>query len=171
MLYACAKSVESELGVKPKKKRIPDKNQKTKWKINVEKDIETMRGEMSRLSEIERNKDPKTRKLRKVIRKYKIANVINIPTIKEELKQKIQVKAQKTDGLINVTNSIGKIRSSRWMPKTLYREMGKNQTMQNPKKLLNGCAREQHTYLLKAMTRKALKTIDQSFAFQQPTKF
>ena len=47
-----------------------------------------MRGEMSILSEIERNKDPKTRKAKKVIRKYKIANVIDIPSIKEELKQK-----------------------------------------------------------------------------------
>ena len=54
-----------------------------------------MRGEMSILSEIGRNKDPKTRKARNVIRKYKITNVIDIPSIKEELKQKIQVKAQR----------------------------------------------------------------------------
>ena len=47
MLYACAKTVESKLGVKPKKKRKPDKNKKPKWKINIEKEIETMRGEMS----------------------------------------------------------------------------------------------------------------------------
>ena len=36
-----------------------------------------MRGEMSKLREIESNKDPRTRKLRKVIRKYKITNAIN----------------------------------------------------------------------------------------------
>ena len=53
-----------------------------------------MRGEMSILSEIERNKDPKTRKARKVVRKYKIRSATDIPSIKEELKQKIQVKAQ-----------------------------------------------------------------------------
>ena len=47
MLYACAKTVESKLGVKLKKKRKPDKNKKPKWKINIEKEIETMRGEMS----------------------------------------------------------------------------------------------------------------------------
>ena len=94
MLYACAKTVESKLGVKPKKKRKPDKNKKPKWKINIEKEIETMRGEMSILSEIERNKDPKTRKARKVIRKYKITNVIDVPSIKQELKQKVEVKAQ-----------------------------------------------------------------------------
>ena len=33
MLYACAKTVESKLGVKPKKKRKPDKNFKKKCKI------------------------------------------------------------------------------------------------------------------------------------------
>ena len=38
-------------------------------------------------------------------------------------------------------------------------------------KLLNGCAREQYIYLLKAVTRKTLKTIDQSLVFQQPTNF
>ena len=72
MLYAYAKTVESKLGVKPKKKRKPEKNKKPKWKINIEKQTETMRGEMSILSEIERNIDPKTRKARNVIRKYKI---------------------------------------------------------------------------------------------------
>ena len=86
ILYACAKTVESKLGVKPKKKRNTDKNKKPKWKIDIEQEIEMMRGEMLVLSEIERNKDPKTRKARKVIRKYKITNVIDIPSIKEELK-------------------------------------------------------------------------------------
>ena len=55
--------------------------------INIEKRIETMREDMSILSEIERNKDPITRKAKKVIRKYKLTNVIDIPSIKEELKQ------------------------------------------------------------------------------------
>ena len=94
MLYTCAKSAESKLGVKPNKKRKPDKNKKSKWKINIEKEIEMMRGEMLILSEIEKNKNPKTRTARKVIRKYKITSAIDIPIIKEELKQKIQVKAQ-----------------------------------------------------------------------------
>ena len=44
---------------------------------------------MSKLSDIERNKDPKTRKYTKVIRKYTTTNAIDIPSIKEELKQKI----------------------------------------------------------------------------------
>ena len=62
MLYACARTVESKIGVKPKKKRKLDKNKKSKWKSNIEKEIELMRGEMSIINEIERNKHPKTRK-------------------------------------------------------------------------------------------------------------
>ena len=31
--------------------------------------------------------------------------------------------------------------------------------------------REQNIYLIKAMTQKTLKTIDQSLGFQQPTNF
>ena len=78
-----------------KRKENLTKIKKTKCKINIEKEIETMWREMSILSEIERNKDPKTRKARKVIRKYKILNVIDIPSIKEELKQKVQVRVQR----------------------------------------------------------------------------
>ena len=61
MLYACAKIIESKLQVKPRKKTKPDKNKKPKRKIYVEKEIETMRGEMLIVSEIERNKNRKTR--------------------------------------------------------------------------------------------------------------
>ena len=45
IVYACAKTVESKLGVKPKKKRKSDKNKIPKRKINIEKEIETMRGQ------------------------------------------------------------------------------------------------------------------------------
>ena len=45
ILYACAKTVEFKLEVKPKKKRKSDKNKIPKRKINIEKEIETMRGQ------------------------------------------------------------------------------------------------------------------------------
>ena len=47
-----------------------------------------------------------------------------ILSINEELKQKMRVKAHRKGDLINVTNSTGKIRSSRWMPKH-SRDIGK----------------------------------------------
>ena len=82
MLYACVKTVESKLGVKPKKKRKPDENKIPKWKIDIEKETEMMKGEMSILSEIERNKDLKTKKTRKIIRQCKIVSANDIPSIK-----------------------------------------------------------------------------------------
>ena len=50
---------------------------------------------MSILSEIEWNKDPKTRKARKVIRKYNITSANNIPNNKEKLKEKNARKTQR----------------------------------------------------------------------------
>ena len=44
---------------------------------------------MSILSKTERNKDPKTREARKVIRKCKITGANEIPSIKEKTKQKL----------------------------------------------------------------------------------
>ena len=84
-----------------------------------------MRGGMSILCEIERNKDSKTRKGREVIRKYKIASDNNIPSIKEKLKQKVQVKAQRERRFDKRNKSTGKIRSSRRMPKSSIEKKGK----------------------------------------------
>ena len=71
LLYPCTKAVESKLGVRPKRKkkltkRKNKKKNKTKWKINIQMEVETLRGRMLILRKIERNKDPKTRKDRKV---------------------------------------------------------------------------------------------------------
>ena len=135
ILYACAKTVESKFGVKPKKKRKPDKNKKPKWSINIEKEIETMRGEMSILNEIEKNIDPKTRKARNVIRKYKVTNVPHIPSIKEELKkQKIQVKTQR-ERRFNKRNKFYRQNNIfQTDAKKFYGEIGKNQVMVKEKK-------------------------------------
>ena len=43
MSYVCAKTVDPKLGVKPKKTRKSNKNEKPKWKNDIEKEIETMR--------------------------------------------------------------------------------------------------------------------------------
>ena len=88
-----------------------------------------MRGEMSILSEIGRNKDPKTRKARNVIRKYKITNVIDIPSIKEALKQKIEVKAQRERRFDKRTKFYRQNKIFQTDAKKFYREIGKNQVM------------------------------------------
>ena len=88
-----------------------------------------MRGEMSILSKIEKNKDSKTRKARKVIRKYKIRNAIDIPSIKEELKQKIQVKAQRERQFDKRNKFYRQKKIFQTDAKKFCREMGKNQVM------------------------------------------
>ena len=88
-----------------------------------------MKGEMSILHKIERNKDRKTRKARKATRKYKIPNFIDIPSIKEELKQKIQVKPQ-TERRFDKRNKFYKQNKIfQTDAKKFYREIGKNQVM------------------------------------------
>ena len=77
-----------------RKRKNMAKIEKPKWKINIEKEIETMRVEMLILIKIERNKYLKTRKTKKLMRKYKITSANDIPSIKEELKEKVKVKAQ-----------------------------------------------------------------------------
>ena len=72
-----------------------------------------MRGEMSILSEIKWNKDPKTRKARKDIRKYNITSANDIPSNKEKLKEKNASKTFQMDA------------------KKSYREIGKKQVMVN----------------------------------------
>ena len=80
------KQFNLNLELNRKRKESLTKIKKTKWKINIEKKIETMSGEMLILSKIKRNKDSKRRKARKIIRKYKVTNAIDIPNIKEKLK-------------------------------------------------------------------------------------
>ena len=68
--------------------------------------------------QIESNKDPKTRKARKVIR-----------SIKEELKQKIQVKAQRERQFDNRNKFYGQNKIFHTDAKKLYTEIGKNRVM------------------------------------------
>ena len=84
---------------------------------------------MSISCEIERNKDSKMRKSRKVIRKYKITSDNNIPSIKEKLKQKVQVKAQKERRFDKRNKFYRQNKIFQTDAKKFYREIGKNQVM------------------------------------------
>ena len=84
---------------------------------------------MSILSKIERNKDPKTRKARTVIRKYKITIVIDIPIIKDKLKQKIQVKAQRERRFDKSNKFYRQNKIFQMDAKKFYRKIGKKQIM------------------------------------------
>ena len=62
MLIKCCMFVQKQLNLnlelnRKRKESLTKIKKKPKWKINIEKKIETMSGEMLILSEIERNKD------------------------------------------------------------------------------------------------------------------
>ena len=88
-----------------------------------------MRRQMSILSEIDRNKVLKTRKVRKVIRKYKITSDNDIPSIKEELKQKMKVKAQMKRRFDKRNKFHRQNKIFQTDAKKFYREIQKNQVM------------------------------------------
>ena len=84
---------------------------------------------MSILDEMEKNKDPKTRKARKVIRKSKLRNFIDITSIKEEMKQKIQVKAQRERRFDKRNKCYRQNKIFQTEAKKFYREIVKIQVM------------------------------------------
>ena len=127
VLYSCAKTVETNIGVKPKQKRKVTKHKKPKWKVNIEKEVEMLRGEISILSEIERKNDPRTRKARKLKRKHKIKRIEDIPGIKEELKQKMQAKAQRLRRFEKRSKFYRQNKIFENDAKKFYRELGKSQ--------------------------------------------
>ena len=59
------------------------------------KEVEMLRGELSILDELSKGNIIKTRKARKVKRKYKLFDMDEIVKSKELVKQKLQVKAQR----------------------------------------------------------------------------
>ena len=84
---------------------------------------------MSILNEIKLNKDPKIRKARKRIIKYEMTSAIHNPSIKEELKQKTQVKAQRERQFDKRNKFYRHNKIFQTDTKNLYREIGKNQIM------------------------------------------
>ncbi|XP_042883074.1 uncharacterized protein LOC122260048 [Penaeus japonicus] len=97
LIYATSKVLQEKSGIKNKRKRNKGKRRgpsKPKWQKQIDKEIENFRREISILEE-QKNGKSKSRKSKQVIRKYQIENKEQIPVIKEELKQKLQVKAQR----------------------------------------------------------------------------
>ena len=79
---------------KMKKKKAPIKNvqKQPKWKERMTKEIKMLRGGLSILHELSKRNIIKTRKARKVKRKYKLFDMNEILKSKELVKQKLQVK-------------------------------------------------------------------------------
>ena len=96
LMYSAGKVLQEKCGLKLQKKRRKARDtNKPKWKLKIEKEIETFRRETSLYEELQKDKEIRSGIAKKVMRKYKIVSKSQIPSIKEELKQKLQVKAQR----------------------------------------------------------------------------
>ena len=92
LIYATAKVVTEECT--GSKKRKDNKRRKPIWKEKIEKEIEQMRGDLSIISELQRGIDVKGRKCRRMIKIHQLTKE-NITSVKETIKQKMQLKAQR----------------------------------------------------------------------------
>ena len=95
----------------------PDKRSKNRrdvkfWKIRKQKEISSWRKELSLLAETGTGSDnvKHNRKKRKIFQKYRVKNAREVAQLTETLKQIVQVKAQKLEGMKNGKSSIVRIR-------------------------------------------------------------
>lgn len=95
VLHATAKVIVwcSDI-MKTKKKKNPHRRKKPMWKVNIERKIEYMQGELSILTELKTGKDVKGRACRTLQRNYKIGKD-SIIIIKETVKKKNATKGPK----------------------------------------------------------------------------
>ena len=133
IIYATGKAISNQMGVKTKKKKSKHTNKPLKWKVKIQKEIDALRAELSKLDEISKGTAVKTVKARKVRNINNVTDENSLLTGKETVKQKIQVKAQNFVDMINETVSIGRIRSLRPMPKNFTEKLGRGpSTSRNP---------------------------------------
>ena len=78
-----------------KKNRSIARHKQPAWKRKIQKEIETLRGELSILEDLLKVINVRTRKGPKVKRNYKLQNENDATTIKERTEQKMQVKAHR----------------------------------------------------------------------------
>ena len=96
LVYSTAKATTAKVGVKVNMKKNYQVNKPPKWKVKIQKEIDLLRAEISILNEVSKGANLKTRKLRKIKRKYKISDEKALLSTKESLKQRTQVKAQRS---------------------------------------------------------------------------
>ena len=130
LLYATGKVITNMCSErkKKKKKKNPHRQQKPKWKERIEKEIELMRGELSILTELQRGVNVKGKACRTMKRKYKIEKD-NINTVKETIKQRMQLKAQRLRRYEKRNKFYRQNMIFKTDAKKFYREIGKETIM------------------------------------------
>jgi hypothetical protein len=113
LIYAAA-TVITEIITKPGK-TVKNRRKKDSWKIRIQRKISNWRKELPILTESGLGSDnikPNIKK-RKMFQKYKVTNAIEIAQLIQELKQKVQAKAQRITRFEKIKTSTSKIKCSR----------------------------------------------------------
>ena len=95
VIYAGAYVITEKINGKPKNYNNRRKYKQPLWKTKIVKEINEIRGEVAILDELLRCVKVKSRKLNKMKKKYAMKKREDLPPLKETLKQKFQLKAQR----------------------------------------------------------------------------
>ncbi|XP_042889217.1 uncharacterized protein LOC122264411 [Penaeus japonicus] len=126
LFYSTAKVITSELGVKVKKKRQYNTNKPPKWKVKLQKEIDSLRAEISILDEMLKGTNVKTRKAKTIMKKNNITDGASLEIAKETNTQKMQLKAQRLRRYDKRTKFYRQNKIFKTDAKKFYREIGKN---------------------------------------------
>ena len=123
LFYATASAVAEALGLQSRIRihKIPEP---PKWKKRIEREIQKIIGEISRLSEINKEGQLKE-KGRKLMRKLNRRCKDDIPTVAEHLKQQLQAKSQRLRWYDKRQKFFHQNKTYEQNAKKFYREQGK----------------------------------------------
>ena len=123
LFCATASAVAEALGLQSRT-RIHKRPEPLKWKKRIEREIQKIRGEISRLSEMNKEGQLKE-KGRKLMRKFNIRCKDDIPTAVEHLKQQLQAKSQRLRRYDKRQKLFHQNKTYEQNAKKFYRELGK----------------------------------------------
>ena len=105
VIYAGAYVITEKLNGKPKNYNNRRKHKQPLGKSKIEEEINGIRGEVAILDELLRPVKAKSRKINEMKKKYAMKKQEDLPSLKETLKQEIQLKAQRICRYEKKTNS------------------------------------------------------------------
>ena len=100
-----------------------------RWKSKIEKEINTIKREVSIIEEILRGVKTKLSKLNKMRKKYLMKKTDDLPSLKETLTQKMQRKMQRIRKSKKRTKFYRQNNISEIPKNKFYRELGKKQVI------------------------------------------
>ena len=124
LIYATAVATTKSIGMNTKKRGRTNTRSQPKWKIKIMNEIESLRGELSILTEIGKGLNVRSRKGRKLRRKYDLNGGKDILVIREIIKQKIMVKSQRMRRYDKRIKFFRQNQIFKSDAKKLYREIG-----------------------------------------------